>query len=293
MIEPSRRMAKAPALVAAAVAAAACVGTFSPTPVEAQRRNAATFSWDGALDAGQTLEIKGVNGSINAIATSSPTARVEAARSGRRNDPAEVQIEVVEHAQGVTICAIYPSSGLRSNECLPGDEGRISARNTDVQVDFTVEVPATAILRARTVNGSIEAQGLAGPVEANSTNGNVRVEGGERVVARTTNGSIDILSAGGAEATTTNGQIRARLGSLAGDGPLDFSTTNGSIVLEVPSDSNFDIDARTGNGRIDTDLPITVQGSISRRSLNGSIGAGGRDVRLRTINGRISIESGV
>jgi hypothetical protein len=43
-----------------------------------------------------------------------------ATKHGRRSDPAEVEIEVVEHAGGVTICAVYPSPGSRPNECRQG-----------------------------------------------------------------------------------------------------------------------------------------------------------------------------
>jgi hypothetical protein len=280
-------------ILMAAVMVSSCVGIAGPFPAEAQRRTADPFNWEGTLEPGQTLEIKGVNGPIRAIAASGRVARIEATRTARRSDPDEVEIAVVEHSGGVTICAVYPASGGRANECLPGDEGRISARRNDVDVAFTVEVPASVAFLAKTTNGSIEAQGLTGVVEARSTNGNVRVAGGERVIARTTNGSIAIRSAGEADARTTNGQIEARLGSLAGSGPLDFSTTNGSIVLDVPAGSNFEVDAQTSNGSIETDFPILVQGRISRNSLSGRIGEGGRQIRLRTTNGRISIESGV
>ena len=44
-----------------------------------------------------------------------------AQRTGRRNDPEDVRLEVVEHAGGVTICAVYPSKdAARPNECRPG-----------------------------------------------------------------------------------------------------------------------------------------------------------------------------
>ena len=33
---------------------------------------------------------------------------VTATKTGRKSNPAEVEIRVVEHAEGVTICAVYP-----------------------------------------------------------------------------------------------------------------------------------------------------------------------------------------
>jgi hypothetical protein len=69
------------------------------------------FHWSGKVAAGAAIEIKGVNGAI--VATGAPGADVEvtAVKKGRKSDPAGVKIDVVEHAGGVTICAVYPSTG--------------------------------------------------------------------------------------------------------------------------------------------------------------------------------------
>ena len=106
----------------------------------------------------------------------------------------EVRIEVVAHAAGVTICAVYPAEG---NSCEPGDEGRLRSRNNDVKVDFTVMVPAGMAFVGRTVNGGVKAIDLTGDVEA-----------------RTVNGNITLATSGYARAKTVNGSIRAEFGSV-------------------------------------------------------------------------------
>jgi DUF4097 and DUF4098 domain-containing protein YvlB len=166
----------------------------------------------------------------------------------------------------------------------------MGARNNDVQVEFTVEVPAGVNFVGRSTNGAVSAENLPASVEAYTTNGNVRIQGGSRAVARTTNGSVTIRTSGDADARTTNGNITAELGSLAGTTPLSFATTNGSISITLPADAGVDIDARTSNGRINTDFPLTVQGSQTRNRLSGVIGGGGRTVELRTTNGGIRIQ---
>ncbi len=71
------------------------------------------FQWKGTLAPGRTLEIKNVNGSIAAEPSAAAQAEVTAVkRAGWRGDPKEVRIEVVESDSGVTICAVYPDSGL-------------------------------------------------------------------------------------------------------------------------------------------------------------------------------------
>ena len=79
------------------------------------------FAWTGTLAAGQILEIRGINGGIVAEGTSGRNVEVRATKRGRDSDPATVTIEVVEHPDGVTICAVYPSRDeSRPNRCEPG-----------------------------------------------------------------------------------------------------------------------------------------------------------------------------
>src|SRR5262245_47217902 len=76
------------------------------------------FHWQGLLASGKAIEIKGVNGRIEAVAGRGREVEVTAVKHGRhRGRPEDVDIKVVEHADGVTICAVYPSRGSRANDC--------------------------------------------------------------------------------------------------------------------------------------------------------------------------------
>jgi hypothetical protein len=229
------------------------------------------FRWEGVLEPGQLVEIKGVNGGVTAEAASGGEVEVVAEKRARRDDPSEVRIEVVEHPGGVTVCAVYPDRRER-NECAPGDQGRLGARDNDVQVEFRVRVPSGVRFAARTVNGGVSVRGLDADVEATTVNGGVRVETNGRAVARTVNGSID-----------------ARLGRAAGREPLSFETVNGRIEVELPDGASAEVDARTVNGSIDSDFPLEVRGRWSRKRASGSIGSGGRTLELRTVNGSIRL----
>ena len=115
---------------------------------------------------------------------------VLAGKHARRSDPQEVDIQVVEHDEGVTICAVYPSgSRHRSNECKPGEGGGMSTRS-DVTVDFEARVPSGVKFIGRTINGNIEAEPLLSEVEARTVNGTIRVSTAGYAQARTVNGSI-------------------------------------------------------------------------------------------------------
>src|SRR6266699_2142441 len=130
--------------------------------------------------------------------------------------------------------------------------------------------PATAA--GRTVNGDVGAADLTGDVEAN-----------------TVNGSIRISTAGYAEAQTVNGEIVASLGRATWSNALEFRTVNGGITLDLPAGLSTEVRATTVNGDIETDFPLTVTGRLGPRSLRGTIGSGGRQLALSTVNGSIKL----
>ena len=237
------------------------------------RRSADDFQWHGAIRQGATLEVKGVNGDVVATVAPGAEAAVTAQRTGRRSDPGDVRLEVVEHAGGVTICAVYPSrDAARPNECRPGTEGRMNVQNNDVTVRFAVQVPAGVRFAGRTVNGEAEAQGLQGPV-----------------TLATVNGSTTFSTSSYGEASTVNGSIRGAMGASGWNDALSFRTVNGSITLELPADLSADVRASTVNGEISTDFPLSVTGRVSRRHVAGTIGAGGRRLDLDTVNGSVRL----
>src|SRR5438552_18063375 len=130
--------------------------------------------WKGTVAPGKAIETKGVTGDVRAIAGAGDVL-VTAVKHARRSDPDEVKIEVVQHEDGVTICAVYPSDGRRENTCEAGDGGHMNVRDNDVTVDFTVRVPAGVRFLGKTVNGDVAAADLSGDVEANTVNGSIRV----------------------------------------------------------------------------------------------------------------------
>jgi DUF4097 and DUF4098 domain-containing protein YvlB len=231
------------------------------------------FRWQGRLAAGQAVEIKGVNGDIEAVAATGDEVEVLAVKSGRRSDPSEVTIEVVTHGGGVTLCAVYPASGRgRANECAPGEGGRMDTSNNDVEVRFTVQVPKGVRFVGRTVNGGIQIAQLDGDVEAYSVNGGVRID-----------------TRGNARAETVNGSITASMGRSDWSGSAAFETVNGGITLALPADAGAEVSAETVNGSIETDFPLTVRGKFSGRRVSGTLGSGGRELRLETVNGSIRL----
>lgn len=234
------------------------------------------FRWTGTLARGATLEVKGVNGRIEASPAATDRAEVTAVKRGRRSDPAGVRIDVIEHAGGVTLCAVYPDAGRTGarNGCAPGRADHLGSRDNDVRVDFAVKLPQGVRFAGRTVNGGITATGLGAGAEA-----------------ETVNGSIEIVSSQAARASTVNGDVTARLGAARWNGTLELATVNGSVEAVLPADLSAEVKASTVNGSIATDFPLTVRGRLSSKSIQGTLGDGGRRLELATVNGSIALRS--
>jgi hypothetical protein len=254
------------------IAGAALGALLFVTPSPAQQ--ATDFEWEGALVAGRALEVLGVNGRIEARPASGGTASVLATKEAKRGaDPESVTIDVVEHAGGVRICAVYPTKGGGRTTC---DEDGIHGRmeDNDVEVNFVVAVPTGVRFHARTVNGGIEANGLRGDVKAESVNG-----------------AITVFGTGTVEAETVNGRIDAGIGSDSWTGTLQFETVNGGISVRLPASVGAEVEAATVNGDLSSDFPLTLQSGRSwgPRRMEGTIGAGGGRLSLETVNGGIEL----
>lgn len=231
------------------------------------------WDWRGRVQRGKAIEIRGVNGEVRAEPASGDQVEVHAELTGKRSDPDEIEMVVLEHANGVTICAVYPTRrGDEPNECRPGGRGRNNVQKNDVSVDFVVRVPTGVNFTGHTVNGEVEVHGLTGDVRVG-----------------TVNGDVDISTNGLAEASTVNGSITVTMGKADWNGVLDFSTVNGSVILEMPDELNAELSVSTVNGHISSDYPLTVDGKFSPRHVKGTIGQGGRTLIIKTVNGSIQL----
>jgi hypothetical protein len=250
------------------------VPVLAATPLDAAAQ-ADDFSWRGRLSADQTLEVRGVMGSIRAELASGDAIEVRAAkRGGRRSDATDVNIEVVPHAGGVTICAVYPTprGTRRENRCGPDGSYSMNTSNNDVRVDFVVRVPAGVQLMASNVSGNVDVTGLRSYVDA-----------------RTVSGNVQVATTEAAQARTVSGNVTASLGSLAGTGSLEFKTVSGNISVRLPATAGAYVSIKTVSGGFRSDFPVTVEGRMSPRQLEGTIGNGGRRVTMETVSGNVRL----
>jgi hypothetical protein len=194
-------MKKGKTLLQGWLPAAVCIAMFflvagGPARAQGEKRSVfdpGNFHWQGGLKAGQTLEVINTDGEIGANRVSGDAARVVGVRGGGDDDH-ELFIEVVEYADGVTVCAVYAKDrtpgrchrGGVSSECGNWWHGHRA------KINFDVQVPHGVRLNAMTTNGGVRCVNLESVVEAATTNGNVEVSTSEWASARTTNGGVRV-----------------------------------------------------------------------------------------------------
>lgn len=206
----------------------------------------------------------------------------------------QVQIHVERHGDEIRIHKEYPKPPI----------------GYSVSVRYEISSPRSVDANLRTSNGAIHIHQVDGAVEAVTSNGAIELQGGTgNVNLRTSNGAIQLQDAmGHIRVETSNGKIKASVSQLEdgvfltsnglievkireGDAPVTAKTSNGAIHLALPADFAGQLDARSTNGRVHSELPISATDG-ARNRLVGQIGEGGETViKLRTLNGSIHLRA--
>lgn len=253
---------------------ASCI--IQPVGLRAQEDS---FQWAGGMSQGQTLEVKGISGSIRARLARGDRAEVVAHKRGNSQDFGEVAVEMEETPDGVVVCAVYGSWNHNKGHCAGGsqsdpDWNRHRNVSIDVEVDYEVRVPAGVALQGSTVSGEVRAEGLRSDVEASSVDG-----------------SVKISTTGRARGNTVSGNLEIEMGD-AGAGDMAFSTVSGDITLWLPADFGATLEFQSLSGAFHTDFDLALLRQRSRwigSSIEGTIGGGGRRLSLETVSGDVEV----
>jgi hypothetical protein len=128
--------------------------------------------------------------------------------------------------------------------------------------------------RLDTGDGHIDVQNYTGGLHAHTGDGHMTIEGVlTDVDLRTGDGHIDLT---------------VRPGSKMNSGWL-IHTSDGRVEARLPQDLAAELYAHTGDGHIQLDLPVTVNGSIERSRVRGKLNGGGPLLEITTGDGSIHI----
>jgi len=148
-------------------------------------------------------------------------------------------------------------------------------------------------LRAHTGDGRIEVDRVIGELTLTSGDGAITVEGADgSVFCKTSDGRIGVHGRfDGLHLESGDGRVLAEVekGSALAE-EWSITTGDGSMLIALPADLAADLDAQSGDGSIDVDVPVTIEGRYRRNHLHGTLNGGGPLLRIRTGDGAIRIE---
>ena len=230
------------------------------------------------------------------------------------SDSDHLQIAAEQNASGVSVTGhvtehswfnwlSFSSTHVRFTIAVPRDypvELKTSGGSLDVR-------NVTASVKGKTAGGSIAIRDVTGPIEVHTSGGNIdaeRINGptllgtsGGSIDIDDSRGDLDVHTSGGSinlkitdgrvKADTSGGSVHAEVRVNRG---VDLSTSGGSITLLLPENASASIDAKTGGGRVESELRLSSTELAEHAHLRGAINGGGEPVVLRTSGGSIDVE---
>lgn len=247
--------------------------------------SAQDFNKSYAVNAGGSVKVSNVSGTIKVTGTDGNSVIVQASREGRDRD--QVEIEDLSAGNSVELRVRYPKCNWNENH---------ENCNVQASVRFEVQVPRTIALnfaKFNTASGDIQVDQVQANLQVNTASGEVTVTN-SRGDIRANSASGDVLVrnvAGQVKANTASGNVEVEIAKLEGNDDMSFNSASGDVRVKMPSDLDADVSMSTVSGKINTDFPIEVKehkyGPGS--SASGRLGNGTRRVRLATASGDLSL----
>jgi DUF4097 and DUF4098 domain-containing protein YvlB len=271
-----------PAVLVALLAVPGCVDIIGSDLNKYVERDEKHFAVSGKPDVALTT----FDGSIEIRPWDKADVQVVIEKRGRdHDDVAAIEVKAEQHGDRIEISVTEPKR----------DHGGFNLHFNNRSAKLIVSVPASADITAKSGDGSIDIERVAGHVQLRSGDGSIRgrMLGGD-VEANTGDGSIRLdgkLTSVRVHTGDGSVTIHADPGSSPG-ADWDIVTGDGSVTLEVPDGFSAEVDAHTGDGGIHMrDLTLSnVTGNIGKNSLRGRLGDGGKALRVRTGDGSITFK---
>jgi hypothetical protein len=250
------------------------------------------------------LRLTTFDGAIDIRSGDGKTVVVEVEKRGPTPEAIDqLRVETKQNGNLIEVSVKRPS---REGEFL-GFNGMSSTAR------LIVTMPREGNVTARSGDGSIRIEHVSGRLELRTGDGSIRATGiGGQITLATGDGSVTLDDAeGDVDVDTGDGSVSVagRLGIVklhTGDGSITFraeagttmkdnwslTTGDGGVSVYLPPDFGALLDAHTGDGAIRNELDIKSDGAeISRRTVKGQLGSGGRTLRIRTGDGSVRLKT--
>lgn len=253
-----------------------------------------------------TVAIKTQNGSIT----------VRSAWNNKR-----VQLRAIKHASTEEELAALSVKDTRSAQQLTLSTHYNGESKHQGSIDYILMVPNNTNLHLETENGIIKVSNTHGPLWASTANGSIEAESIQGSInaitkkngsitltaikgvinASTNTGALSIIDAQSTiKAHTKSGAIVINAPRITPHTPIDVTSNNGSITLNIPEKSHIRLHAKTDKGIVTTTCPITLDPVTTainesswqsmKKEISGIMGTGTTRVTLNTEHGNIKVK---
>lgn len=187
-------------------------------------------------------------------------------------------------------------SKVKGSVTIEDSFGRVSVTDVDGGVNIQSrngQVSVSSIrgeAGIRTSFGAVDVANVMGALSVDNTNGSVTASNIQSARVKTSYASVVLQQVAGAiDVDDQNGAVDANGTGQSGCRPIMIHTSFAPIRVHLNGSPSYRVSATTSFGKIRSDFPLTVSGSISSDALNGTIGDGRCEMKLADNNGTIEI----
>jgi hypothetical protein len=262
------------ALLAACSLAAAC-----NRPGSADR----AFEWQNQLPPGAIVHVRDGVGDIAVRRGAGQTVAVTGGIQWKHSRSSDVKFQINQVGNDYYVCAMWRASGKCGAQGYHGRQTNgfltmfsLFHHSSDARANFVAELPANVFVDAKTDLGSVSIDGMTGGV-----------------TARASTGAVSAINVSGPLSLTTyNGNVMLATDSLSAADSVHLQTTNGTVHAELPAGIQGAFDLSVARGTVMSAFPLTsaTRSGIARH-LQGQIGTSTRVVKMRAVNGTVSVTS--
>ena len=232
-----------------------------------------------------------------------------------------------ENAALVPIEVTSGAGVLRIETKYPERRGFWGNNSINVSVSYKLWIPEKASIDVNSVSGDVHLDPLGGAAKVRSVSGNVDVLGAAGADVSVTSGDLTVANivgdayiktiSGTVKATKVQGSVETEsvsgdldlkdvsearnvtgktisgdityVGTILAGGNYELTAHSGNVVMHIPANSSFDLEAGTFSGVIDSDFEIQVEGKISPKEVHGTVNKGGARIRAKSFSGNVEI----
>lgn len=256
-----------------------------------------------AVRAGSRLSLDNFDGSVTITTWNRNSMRVQ----GTHDDDTRVDIDVSGTSVRVRGRSRYGPPEVEYHLTVPADMSlEVSTHSGDVDIDGT-----RGEVQVQTVEGAVKVNGGTGRISLSSVEGEVQLTGASgrinisavdgAVIVRGAKGDVQVSAVDGAvtledidatsvDANTVDGDIDFT-GTFQTSGRYRLSSHDGNVTVTVPS-IDAEVSVVTYEGDFDSDFPVTLSSSHSRKRMDFTLGKGSARLELESFDGSVRLRKG-